>query len=432
MKLLASQIALATGGSLAGPDVEVDGATQDSRALRPGQLFVPIVAERDGHEFVAGALAAGAPAYLSAKGHLGATAVLVDDTAVALERLGAAARDRLPDRVVGITGSVGKTSTKDLTAAVLRAQLATHASDRSFNNEIGVPLTLLDAPDGTDVVVVEMGARERGHIAGLCRIARPTIGVVTRVGAAHLEMFGSLEAVADAKSELVAALPSSGVAVLNLDDERVAAMRARTAASVLGYGEDGDVRAEQVQLRDDLTSTFRLVTPDGTVVVDLPVRGRHNVDNALAAAAVGVALGLTPEAIATGLSTATVSAWRMDLRRVPSGATVLNDAYNANPVSMRAALDALAQVPASRRVAVLGTMAELGEGSVAAHRDVAAVAAGHGIEVIAVDTDDYGVAAVDGVRGALAALGPLGPGDAVLVKGSRVAGLEALAELLAG
>jgi UDP-N-acetylmuramoyl-tripeptide--D-alanyl-D-alanine ligase len=430
--LLASDVARAVGGVLAGPDVTVSGATQDSRELRPGQLFVPIVAERDGHDFVAAALDAGAAAYLSARGHLGGTAVLVDDTLAALERLGAAARDLLPPRLVGITGSVGKTSTKDLTAAVLSTTFATHASVRSFNNEIGVPLTLLDAPDGTEAIVVEMGAREAGHVAGLCRIARPTVAVVTRIGAAHLEMFGSIDEVARAKGELVESLPTSGTAVLNADDERVAAMSSRTVARVLTYGSHGDVRAEDVDVLDDLTSRFVLCSPWGSAEVHLAARGAHNVGNALGAAAAGLALGVPVEKVAAGLGDVQLSAWRMDLVRTPGGAYVLNDAYNANPVSMRAALDALARLPATRRTAVLGTMAELGSGSEVEHRVVGEFARSLGIRVVAVAAPAYGGEDVAGVDDAERLLGPLGVGDAILVKGSRVAGLERLAARLAG
>jgi UDP-N-acetylmuramoyl-tripeptide--D-alanyl-D-alanine ligase len=427
MLLRASDVARATGGALVGPDVVVSGANQDSRTLRAGQLFVPLVADRDGHEFIDVALAAGAAAYLSAQGHRGGTAILVDDTAIALERLGSAARALLPARVVGITGSVGKTSTKDLTAAVLATTFVTHASERSFNNEIGVPLTLLDAPDATEAVVVEMGARGIGHIAGLCRVARPTVAVVTRIGAAHLEMFGTIDEVAIAKGELVEALPPGGTAVLNADDDRVAAMASRTTARVLTYGAKGDVRAERVEVDGDLSSRFVLCTPSSSIEVHLAVRGRRNVDNALAAAAVGMALGVEPDAVASGLAAARLSPWRMELDRAASGARVLNDAYNANPVSMRAALEALAELPAARRSAVLGPMAELGESSGEDHREIGSVARSLGIRVISVAAPGYGGEDVVDIDAALAALGELGPGDAVLVKGSRVAGLERLA-----
>jgi UDP-N-acetylmuramoyl-tripeptide--D-alanyl-D-alanine ligase len=429
--LRTSVIAESTGGTLVGPDVEVRGATQDSRRVRAGQLFVPVVAARDGHDFIRHARAAGAGAYLSAAGHHGGTAVLVDDTAAALERLGASARAALPDRVVGVTGSVGKTSTKDLAAAVLATTFATHASDKSFNNELGVPLTLLNAREGTEAVVVEMGARGRGHVAALCRVASPTVGIVTRVGAAHLEMFGTLDDVAVAKRELVESLPRDGVAVLNANDARVLAMRAHTTASVLTFGSSGDVRASDVVVADDLTSRFLLETPWGAVRVTLAVRGRHNVDNALAAAAAGLAVGVELDALADALASASVSSWRMELLHSPSGARILNDSYNANPVSMAAALDALAHLRARRRVAVLGPMAELGDDADDEHRRIGQRARAAGIRLIAIGAPAYEGDDVDDLDQAVAAVGSLGPDDAVLVKGSRVAGLERLAARLA-
>jgi UDP-N-acetylmuramoyl-tripeptide--D-alanyl-D-alanine ligase len=433
MRFQAAEIARATGGEVAGPDVEVEGASHDSRALVPGQLFVPVVDVRDGHQFVAAALAAGAPAYLSAQGHLGATAVLVDDTEAALTRLGAAARDRLPDAVVGITGSVGKTSVKDLTAAAVGGGLRVSASERSFNNDLGVPLTLLQAPDDVQAVVVEMGARGLGHIGRLAEVARPTVGVVTAVERVHTEVFGTVDDVAVGKGELVEALPASGTAVLNAEDVRVAAMAHRTSAAVLTYGIGvGDVRAEHVRLDAQLRPAFTLVTPDGSLEVRLEVRGVHNAANAAAAAAVALALGVgLPEAV-EGLAEASLSPWRMELVQAPSGALVLNDAYNANPASMRAALRSLAELPALRRTAVLGVMAELGTHHDEEHQAIGNLAAELGVRVISVADPGYGseVEVVPDLDAAAEALGDLSEGDAVLVKGSRVAGLEHLAQTL--
>ena len=233
MELRTSEIARATGGRLVGADVVVSGAAIDSRLVTGGELFVPVTAERDGHDFVGAAVAGGAAAYLSARpvpAPAGdAPAIEVDDTVGALGALGAHARGRLPDRVVGVTGSVGKTSVKDLLAAALGARWRTAAGAGSFNNELGVPLTILGAAARTEALVVEMGARGAGHVADLCAIARPTVGVVTAVAAAHTETFGSLDEVAEAKGELVEALPAAGTAVLNADDPRVAAMAHRTA-----------------------------------------------------------------------------------------------------------------------------------------------------------------------------------------------------------
>lgn len=432
MRFLTTEVAAATHGSLHGDDVEVDGVAIDSRTLRGGELFVPLVAARDGHDHIADAVAAGAVATLTqAAIPPGTTAIAVADTSAALLDVGRLARSRLGALVVGITGSVGKTSVKDLAAAAIGQRWRTVASEKSFNNELGVPLTLANADDDVQAAVVEMGARGRGHIRLLCDVARPTIGVVTAVAPAHVELFGSVEEVAAAKSELVEDLPAAGTAVLNADDERVAAMAGRTPARVLRYSataaSGADLVAIDVDVDDELRPRFRLVAPDGSVDVRLAVRGLHQVANALAAAGAAVACGVGVDAVAAGLEAAELSPLRMDLRRAPSGAWVLNDSYNANPSSMEAALRSLAALPARRRVAVLGLMAELGADAPDAHRAVAQLAADLGIDVVAVGTELYGVDPVDDPG---AAVGGLADGDAVLVKGSRVAGLERLAEEL--
>jgi UDP-N-acetylmuramoyl-tripeptide--D-alanyl-D-alanine ligase len=449
MKLSLDEVAAATGGRVVWPATgqscqscpsgsryAVRGTVTDSRAVQAGQLFVPVVGDRDGHEFIPAAVSAGAAAYLTAEGArpgVAVPAVEVEDTLAALADLGRAARGRLGPRVLGITGSVGKTSVKDLVASVLATRWTTTAAVRSFNNEIGVPLTLLNAPEGTEATVVEMGARGIGHVASLCDIAGPTVGIVTLVGAAHLELFGSLDEVARGKGELVESLPKSGWAVLNADDARVAAMAGRTDAQVVTFGARGDVRADAITIDGDLRPRFRLASPWGEIEVALGVRGAHMVANALAASAAGLALGLTPPEVAEGLAVATLSPWRMEVVPTASGATLINDAYNANPVSMRAALEALVAVPgAGRRVAVLGLMAELGAHGADAHREMAALAGELGLEVIAVGTEAYGVVPVADVTEAAARVGELSGGDAVLIKASRVAGLERLAELLAG
>ena len=435
MHLTVDEVARVTVGRTVGsPDLVVDGATMDSRALRPGQLFVALQGDRDGHAFVDSARAAGAAAVLVERQDDRGPAVVVTDTRVALTALGAHARDRLGDiAVIAVTGSVGKTSVKDLIAAATSGSRATAASLRSFNNELGVPLTLLEAADDTEVAVIEMGARGVGHVRDLCTIARPTIGVVTAVALAHTEAFGAIEEVARAKGELVEALSADGTAVLNQGDERVAAMASRTTATVLTYGVDrGDVRAEGVVLDDELRPRFALVTPWGEAELVLAVRGRHNAENAAGAAAAALAAGTDFDGVIAGLASAALSPWRMELRVAPSGLRVLNDAYNANPTSMAAALAALADLDAERRTAVLGPMAELGDQTEAEHRRITERASSLGIRLLAVDTAAYGptVEVVDGVDGAVGELGDLGPGDAVLVKASRVAGLERLAERL--
>lgn len=447
MRWTADEVAAATGGTVLAGDGrrELSGVAIDSRRVAPGQLFVPIRGARDGHEWVAAALAAGASGYLVEAGHslaadrpgvaAGAVTVTVADTGAALLDLGRAARRRLVVPLVGITGSVGKTSTKDFLAAALATTWRVTASEQSFNNELGVPLTLANAGEDTEVAVIEMGARGIGHIALLCDVARPTVAVVTAVAAVHTELLGGLDGVAEAKAELARALPGDGTAVLNGDDPRVAAMAARTAASVLRYSASGDPGADLVasgvEVGTDLRARFQLRSPWGEAEVTLAARGAHQVGNALAAAAAALTCGTPLDAVVAGLAAASVSHWRMELAHSPQGATILNDAYNANPASVTAALRALAALPARRRVAILGEMAELGPEGPEEHRKVAALAGELGVEVIAVGTGAYGVPPVADPDAAVVALGVLGAGDAVLVKGSRVAGLERVAAALA-
>ena len=424
--MLASQVAAVVGGTLAGPDATVDGASFDSRALKRGTLFVPLVAARDGHDFIDDALAAGAAAYLTERPPQGGTAIAVRNTATALLELAAWARRQLDVPVIGITGSVGKTSTKDLIAAALGATRRVTANERSFNNEQGLPVTILGAPDDVEVLVVEMGMRGFGEIALLCGVAAPTIGVVTSVAGAHTERVGGIDGVARAKRELVEALPSWGTAVLNADDHRVAAMAEHSTARVVTYGTLGDVRVTDVVLDELARPAFHVDSPWGRTDVQLAVSGAHMASNAAAALAVAGVVGGSIDRAAHALTSARVSGMRMDVRRAPGGAIVVNDAYNANPDSMRAALTALAAISARRRVAILGPMAELDDAA-AAHRQVAAIAGELGIEVIATGTELYGSPPADDP---LRVLGPIGEGDAVLVKASRVANLEMIAEAL--
>ena len=436
MMMPISAVAAAVGGDVRGPDVTVDGCAIDTRTMAPGQLFVAVVADRDGHDFLQSASAAGAAACLVSDPSGvpdGFPAVVVNDTVDALADLGAAARRELPDRVVGITGSVGKTSCKDLTAAALASTYEVSASVRSFNNELGVPITLFNSPPDTEAAVIEMGARGPGHIARLCEVARPRVGIVTEIGVAHTEMFGTIDEVIAAKGELVQALPSGGAAVLKAGADYARQMAEMTEADVLTFGIDaGDVRATAVVLDGELRPSFDLDTPWGRAAVRLEARGLHNVANAAAATAAAVVLGADLPAVAAGLEGAVLSPHRMDLLVAPSGARILNDAYNANPMSVEAALRSLAALPAQRRTAVLGLMAELGDRHDSEHRAMADLAGDLGIRVIAVGEPAYGAEAVADLDAARAAVGDLDAGDAVLVKGSRVAGLEALAEALAG
>jgi UDP-N-acetylmuramoyl-tripeptide--D-alanyl-D-alanine ligase len=454
MRLTLREVATATGGEILGgdPDLVLDSVSVDSRGIHPGALFVALRAERDGHDFAAGAVAAGAAAVLVERPVAGLSAptgvVRVGDSGVALSALGAHARERLPESVpvVGITGSTGKTSTKDLTAGALASAFPVTASPASWNNEIGVPLTLLGTDETSGAVVLEMGARGKGHIAALCAIARPTIGVITTIGIAHTEFFGTRDDVARAKGELVEALPPAGTAILNADEDTTLELVARSAAPVLtaGSAAGADVRFSDVVLDDELRPSFLLQTPWGGVEVGpLTVRGAHQAMNAAFAMAVAGVLGVSPEVAAEGLAKAVGSSWRMELTRTTGGLLVLNDAYNANPSSMRAALHALAALGSGRRFAVLGHMAELGDQSDNFHRligrqavssllrmlivvgreavAIAEAARAGGVDVVEVDTADEALAVVSGeVR----------PGDAVLVKASRVVGLEALAAAL--
>lgn len=452
MRFTLDEIAGATGGVLTGagggvdPDPVATGAATDSRLIMPGEMFVAVVAERDGHDFVAAAFEAGASVALVSRVPDERTGplIVVDDTVSALGRLARSARARLDAKVAAVTGSSGKTTTKDLLAQVLGRSRPTARSPLSHNNELGVPLAVVNAPEESRALVLEMGARARGHVADLCVIGEPDIGVVTNVGEAHLATFGDLDGVARAKSELIAALPAHGAAVLNSADPRVAAMAGISAAPVWrfgpvpspGSGPAPDVAYDSVALDADLRPRMRLHTPFGRIEVVLAMRGLHQVANAAAAAAAALAMGSDLDSVSDGLSTAITGPWRMDVRRGPSGALVINDSYNANPGSMEAALHTLAAAPARRRVAVLGPMLELGEQSPAAHGRIASLARAAGIEIVAVATDWYGtgdaVSVVDGASAVPGHLGDLAEGDVVLVKASRAAGLEAVALELAG
>jgi UDP-N-acetylmuramoyl-tripeptide--D-alanyl-D-alanine ligase len=448
------EVAEATGGRLAGadPDAVVAGVAVDSRAVRPGELFVALPGSRtDGSLFAAAAAEAGAAATLAKEGTVFAgPRVEVTDPLAALAALGTAVRDRSAATVVAVTGSNGKTTTKDLLAAALATTLRTVANQASFNNEVGLPLTLTRIDPETQAVVVEMGARGPGHIAALARLARPTVGVVLNVGESHLGMFGSREAIAKAKGELVESLPPDGTAVLNADDPQVAAMAGRTVARVVTFGQGpaADVRAGPVTLDGDGRASFTLVTPAGTAQVTLPAPGEPVVSCARAAAAAASVLGVGPPEVAAGLATATLSPMRMQVRRRPDGLTVVNDAYNANPSSMAAALKTLATLGrlGGRTVAVLGEMAELGPDAAAEHDRIGRLATRLGIDRL-VGVGEPGrvmvnaarmegmwpeeAEAVAGPDAALALLTPvLGPDDVVLVKASRVVALDRVADAL--
>ena len=431
---MAADVAKATNGTLIGQNAHLSGVSFDSRNVHPGQLFVPIVAERDGHEFVEAALAAGAGAYLTTGKTFGRTAITVPDTLAALLQLGAWGRNKLDaqlsNRVIGITGSVGKTSTKDFIAAALGSSLRVAANERSFNNDQGLPVTILNAPDDVEALVLEMGMRGFGEIARLCTVARPNIGVVTRVASAHTERVGGIDGVARAKSELVIALDASGFAVLNADDERVVAMRTLTDATVITYGasSSADVRMTSCVLDERACASVSIESPWGKASWKMNVPGEHMAHNAVGAIAGAGVLGLDLQRAAEAVSNSILSEMRMQHRIARSGALIIDDSYNANPASMSAALQALSVTKASRRIAVLGVMAELSEPE-RDHSEIAGLAKKLGIEVLAIGTDMYGMQSrtLDEVAAMLSAVEN---STAILIKGSRVAQLEKLVSLL--
>jgi UDP-N-acetylmuramoyl-tripeptide--D-alanyl-D-alanine ligase len=453
------EVAAITGGVLHSPtddDVSqlvVDGpVVTDSREAAPGSFYVARVGESaDGHLFAGPARDAGAVAALTTRPLPELPCVVVTDVQEAFAALARALVDRSPElTVIGITGSSGKTSTKDLLASVLSRHGETVANTGSLNSEVGVPLTVARITPTTRFLVVEMGARGIGHIAYLTRIAPPSIGVVLNVGTAHVGEFGSRAAIGEAKSELVQALPATGVAVLNLDDPVVAGMGRRTRARVVGVGESpsADVRATGVRLDEAGRPSFTLVTREGEAAVTLGLHGEHHVGNALSVAAVALGVGMALPQVAEALGDARpASRWRMEVHERADGVTVVNDAYNANPDSVRAALKALAAMGRARRTwAVLGEMLELGADSVAEHDAIGRLAVRLDIKRLVVVGEgarpiDSG-ARQEGSWGQESAWVPdadaahelltreLTAGDVVLLKSSRDAGLRFLGDRL--
>ncbi|MEV3991880.1 UDP-N-acetylmuramoyl-tripeptide--D-alanyl-D-alanine ligase [Streptomyces sp. NPDC049837] len=458
-----AEIAEIVGGQsydIPDPAVQVTGPVViDSRQVEPGSLFAAFAGENvDGHDYAQRAMDAGAAAVLATR-PVGAPAIVVDDVQTALGALARAVVGRLGTKVVALTGSAGKTSTKDLIAQVLQRKAPTVWTPGSLNNEIGLPLTALRADKDTEHLVLEMGARGIGHIRYLTELTPPSIGLVLNVGSAHIGEFGGREQIAQAKGELVEALPSAeagGIAVLNADDPLVRAMENRTHARVTLFGEaeEAHVRAENVRLTETGQPSFRLHTPTGCSDVTLRLYGEHHVSNALAAAAVAHELGMSVDEIATALSEAgSLSRWRMEVTERPDGVTIVNDAYNANPESMRAALRALAamgkaaQAKGGRTWAVLGQMAELGDEALAEHDAVGRLAVRLNVSKLvavggreaswlqlgAYNEGSWGEESVH-VSDARAAIDllrrELRPGDVVLVKASRSVGLERIAQAL--
>lgn len=462
---------LARGSSPAGSATTrpLSAVVIDSRQAEPGSLFVALPGEHtDGHNFVAHAFSRGALAALVSHPVDGPfltldarlpdqelsvqpgehVCIVVDDAQVALQQIAAAWRTRFTPRVIGVTGSVGKTTTKEIIAAVLGQRYVTLKSPGNLNNEIGLPLTVLQLEERHERVVLEMGMYDLGEVAQLCRIAQPHVGVITNVGPVHLERLGTVERVAQAKAELVQALPADGVAVLNADDPRVSAMATQTHARVFRYGlePDADLWADDIAGEGLEGIRFRFHYRGDTVHVRVPLLGRHSVHTALRATAVGLIEGLSWEEIVAGLQNVDVQL-RLVVVRGMNGATLLDDTYNASPASTLAALNLLAELPVGngRRIAVLGDMLELGSYEEEGHRIVGArvadvadtlITVGQRARLIAEEAIACGlpatkVQAVADSETALARLRSiLGPGDVVLVKGSRASHMDEIATAL--
>lgn len=382
------EIIAATNGKLlnvADEKLEINVIVTDSRKILPGCLFVALAGETfDGHDFVATAVEKGAAAVMvqrEVKVSTEAAVILVPDTLVGLGDIAGAYRSRYNMPMVGITGSNGKTSTKDLVWSILRRKLETVKTNANFNNEIGVPLTLFNLSSATQAAVLEMGMRGIGQIERLASLVKPTIGIVTNVGDAHLELLGSRENIAKAKAELVQALPTNGLAILNGDLPLVKAMKNMTEARSVFYGisgDDLDYRATDIRLNPRETS-FTVQTPGESFEVILPLPGEHNVMNALAAIAAATEMGFSGAEIAAGLSTAELSGKRLNILEV-NGYSVIDDTYNASPISTKAALDVLKSLPGTRKIAVLGDMFELGKQSEQFHFEVGEYARKSGIQ----------------------------------------------------
>ncbi len=436
MRITASDVAHITNGRLVGPDCVAIGVSFDSRSIERGNLFVAVVAERDGNDFVGAARDAGAAFALVSQGRSieGFTCVEVQDTTAALAHVGRHCRNVLAGmvdgRVIGITGSAGKTSTKNLVRAVLSQHFVNvHAAEHSLNNDIGVPVTIMNAPEDADALVIEMGMRGFHEIERLCHIALPRIGVITNIGDAHGEREGGAAGIAKAKGELVEALPPDGVAVLNGDDEWLPVLRQRAHCQVLTFGTSSSSdlvwRVDTVDAFGVVTATFEFRGESATVTPALA--GVHMVANAAAAVLVGVACGMSFAVACSGVGQEIQEFGRMVWLTNNNGQRILDDSYNANEASMLAALRVLAAASGEKKVAVLGRMAEVAD-SQAAHRTVAEFAQQVGVRIIPLETDLYGAASrsLDDVINEL----KREPWDSLLVKGSRSAATERVVQAL--
>jgi UDP-N-acetylmuramoyl-tripeptide--D-alanyl-D-alanine ligase len=448
MKRTLTQFAAVCAGKLSGADAEFSEVLIDSRAVHAGDLFLALPGERvDGHDFVAAAARAGAAgAVVSRPVDAPLPQVLVADVAAALTQAGAAWRAAYTGTVLGVAGSNGKTTTKEMLGAILAQRGECLATRGNLNNHLGVPLTLLRLAARYRDAVIEVGANRAGEVAELVALARPAVGLITNAGAEHLEGFGSLEGVARAEGEMVAGLAAEGVAVINADDEFAPLWRGMTRARVVdfGFAAGAAVRAADLRLQvsaHGFATHFTLHTASGSVPVALALAGRHNVGNALGAAAAALAAGATLQQVAAGLRTVQAVAGRMQFKPLAGGAWLIDDSYNANPSSARAALEVLAELH-GRRWLVLGDMAELGEHAAQSHREAGTLARSLGVErlytfgalaALAAESFGAGAESFDDIDALSQAVGSALHGEVrLLVKGSRVNRLERLIAALTG
>lgn len=437
MLITASEVASATHGTVIGRDCEASGIAFDSRTLHHGQAFVALVGDADGHDYLQSAAKTGAPFAIVQRGRSidALTCIEVDDCDTALTALGRHCRDRLSKstngRVIGITGSVGKTSTKDLVLAVLRSQFANaHGPEKSLNNDIGVPVTIINAPDNCDAMVLEMGMRGLGEIARLCDVGHPQIGVITEVGDAHSERVGGIEGVIRAKSELVQAIPASGIAIVNSNSVNAMKTVHGISAQVMTFGssDTASVQWEIVSADERGCCTVRFTANNQSAVGVVPLPGIHMASNAASAVAVGLTCGIGIAQCVDALSHVQSASQRMQWVTGRNGVRILDDSYNANPISVVAALRTVAESPAKQRYAVLGVMAEVLE-SEKSHQEIAALCQQLGVELLALETELYGTGALS-LSDIASTLDGLDSNTVVLVKGSRVAATERVVQLL--
>lgn len=445
-----SEIASICGGKVVVGRGICYGVSIDSRTIKEGELFVALKGDRfDGHDFVLDAISKGASGAMISRDREGMVGVpdrgfliSVDDTVKGLQRLASSWRTRFEIPVIGITGSVGKTTTKEMVAKVLSTRGPVLANMRSFNNQIGLPLEILKLSEEHWAAVLEMGTNSPGEIATLCGIASPKIGVITSIGKAHTEGLGDIEGIKREKGALLESLPEDGLAILNSDDPNVLDLSKRTRARVVTYGMGSDAAIRAADMEEIWGKGIRIHMEDGAIF-EIPLWGKHNGYNALAAVAVGRSLGIQDQEIASSLSLLSPAPMRMELKE-EGGVIVIDDSYNANPLSMRAAIMALASTPAMRRIAVLGDMLELGRISEEEHRDLGSFVAEAGVDILLAVGDMSDLVVEGALRAGKILAIPFGtpeeashflaqeilPGDAVLVKGSRKVGMEKVVESL--